>query len=237
MAGVDPRDRVGEAAGVPPVDGMDMLPLLTGANATSPRTEIFFGVEALLQGDWKLLTGGATSASWPGPTYPNASTAATNNTLNLYTAPCSWEAPCLYNVADDRTEHHDQAQANPDLVYSMRNRSAVLQQGIWDDKWTGYSANCGDWKKLYNNFIGPWCDLGPSPPAPPPAPPAPAPGPFPPTPLSNCTYLPDTWVSPASHSVVHNATTQAACCSACGMSTTCVASVLTCPVHGHGHGP
>jgi hypothetical protein len=93
MAGVDPADKIGEAAGVPPIDGFDVLPLVLGLNATSPRTEIFFGVECLVQGDLKLLTGGSTSASWPGPTYPNST--SDGNTLNLYTANCSVDTPCL----------------------------------------------------------------------------------------------------------------------------------------------
>ena len=34
------EDRRAAAAGLPPVDGLDVWPLISGANATSPRTEI-----------------------------------------------------------------------------------------------------------------------------------------------------------------------------------------------------
>eukprot|EP00729_Bicosta_minor_P007323 gene7323-11692_t len=101
MAGVDPNDAAGEAAGVPAIDGFNVLPLLLGDNATSPRTEIFFTKDCLMKGDWKLLRSKTSSASWPGPTYPNASTAADNNTLNNYNLDCSGNAPCLFNVAAD----------------------------------------------------------------------------------------------------------------------------------------
>ena len=43
LAGADPRDAAAAAAGLPPVDGVDMWPLLSGANATSPRTHIILG--------------------------------------------------------------------------------------------------------------------------------------------------------------------------------------------------
>ena len=40
LAGVDPTDERAAAAGLPPVDGHDLWPLISGANATSPRTEV-----------------------------------------------------------------------------------------------------------------------------------------------------------------------------------------------------
>jgi hypothetical protein len=81
---------------------------------------------------------------------------------------------------------------------------------------------------------GPWCEVGPGPPPkpapPPPPPPTPKPGNFTPTPLSNCTYIPGTWVSPMSQRYVEGAPTKEACCKACGLSETCVAAVLRCPL-------
>ena len=231
MAGVEPTDAAGEAAGVPAVDGLNMLPLLLGTNTTSPRTEIFFTKDCLIDGDWKLLTGAQSSASWPGPTYPNASTAASNNTLDRYSLKCN--TACLFNVAEDMTEHDDLAAAHPDIVTKMLARLADLTETIWDNKWTGFSSTCiptSEALKLHSGFLGPFCELGPLPPSPPspPSPPPPAPpGPFPPTPLNNCTYLPNTWVDPPSHETV-DAATKEACCSACGMNPSCVAAVLTC---------
>jgi hypothetical protein len=231
MAGVSPDDPVGTAAGVPAVDGLNMLPVLLGTNRTSPRSEIFFGKEALIQGDWKLLSAKASSASWPGPTYPNRSTAATNNTLDNYNLECSDTEPCLFNVVDDMTEHDDVSAANPSVVAKMQARRNELLPTVWSNKWTGYESSCIPTSKaiaMYGGFVGPFCELGT---LPPPPPPPPTPGPFPPTPLTNCSYLPNTWVSPAT-SIVVNASTEEACCSACGMSADCVASVLQCDEKG-----
>ena len=80
FAKIDSTDKPGELAGVPPVEGLDMWPLLSGKNMTSPRTEIFFSSQALIVGNWKLLTGSIKSAAWAGPTYPNAT--SDGNTLD-----------------------------------------------------------------------------------------------------------------------------------------------------------
>jgi hypothetical protein len=40
LAGADPFDERAAAAGLPPVDGHNLWPLLSGENATSPRTEV-----------------------------------------------------------------------------------------------------------------------------------------------------------------------------------------------------
>lgn len=171
--------------------------------------------------------GAVSSASWGGPTYPNAT--SDGNTLDKYTAHCNG---CLYNVGEDMTEHNDVSGSNPEIVAQMTQRLTELDKTSWVNKWTGYSSSCIDPGKamnsLYGGFIGPFCDIGPLPPSP--APP-PQPGPFKPTPLSNCTYLPQTWTFPTIQNIV-NVTTKEKCCSTCGMDPTCVASVLTCYTHG-----
>jgi arylsulfatase I/J len=40
MIGVDPFDTKAEKAGLPPIDGYNMWPMISGKNLTSPRTEI-----------------------------------------------------------------------------------------------------------------------------------------------------------------------------------------------------
>jgi hypothetical protein len=71
LAGVDPTDATGAAAKLPPIDSMDMWPLLSGANHTSPRTEFMLtsmtdpvyndkayptgGDAAYIAGPWKLI--------------------------------------------------------------------------------------------------------------------------------------------------------------------------------------
>ena len=43
LAGVDPHDERAEKAGLPPIDSLDLWPLLSGANTTSPRDTIPLG--------------------------------------------------------------------------------------------------------------------------------------------------------------------------------------------------
>jgi arylsulfatase I/J len=78
LAGVDPTDARAAAAGLPPIDSLDMSALLLGTNATSPRTEVWLGSDTddgndgatLVQGvirasdGMKLLVGNVQYAGW-----------------------------------------------------------------------------------------------------------------------------------------------------------------------------
>ena len=82
LAGItDPSDARAAAAGLPPVEGFDMWPLVSGANLTSPRTEVVIGshvgadgvgagpafVQGLIRADgWKLLWNNLTMNIWTG---------------------------------------------------------------------------------------------------------------------------------------------------------------------------
>ena len=88
LAGVDPTDERAAAAGLPPIDGLDVWPLISGANATSPRTILAVGsdgveanlpagtrVQAVIRADgYKLMIGETGQNIWQGEYYPNAST-------------------------------------------------------------------------------------------------------------------------------------------------------------------
>lgn len=78
LAGVDPTDARAAAAGLPPVDGLDLWPVLSGANATSGRRLQFLGStdntpdkgNTIVQGviraadGYKLLIGDANPSFW-----------------------------------------------------------------------------------------------------------------------------------------------------------------------------
>ena len=53
-------------------------PLISGVNHTSPRASLPLplSANALILGDWKLLTGKVGESGWTGWIYPNATTAA-----------------------------------------------------------------------------------------------------------------------------------------------------------------
>ncbi len=84
LAGVSAQDAKAKAAGLPPVDGLDLWPLLSGANTTGPRTEVWLGsggagdtdnskspiVQAYIRADgYKVLWGNVIENAWTGPFY------------------------------------------------------------------------------------------------------------------------------------------------------------------------
>jgi arylsulfatase I/J len=178
LAGVDHRDQKAEAAGLPPVDGMDMWPLLSGANSTSPRTEVPLGaqqsdmglpgspypaatvVQGIIRADgWKLLIGNVTQNIWTGPTYPNKTTNWTD-----IPHPCGdpndkkSKGGCLFNIFTDPTEHEDVAAQNPDIVTALRARIQHYQDGVFSpmrgaDDGTACAAALDRWSGFWGPFV------------------------------------------------------------------------------------
>lgn len=64
LAGADPTDNAAAAAGLPPIDSLNMWPLLSGENASAPRTEVVIGETGALtkNGDGQALVGGLIDA-------------------------------------------------------------------------------------------------------------------------------------------------------------------------------
>ena len=50
IAGLDPTDHRAAAAGLPPIDSLNVWPYLTGKVASSPRTELFAGAQPAPRG-------------------------------------------------------------------------------------------------------------------------------------------------------------------------------------------
>lgn len=51
---VDPTDHKAAAWGLPPIDSLDMWPLLSGQTTTSPRQELLINADTLIEGEWKV---------------------------------------------------------------------------------------------------------------------------------------------------------------------------------------
>ena len=173
LAGVDAADARAAAAGLPPIDSLDMSALLLGANLTSPRTEVPIGssdgddhsgntiVAGLIDAEgWKLLIEARVAPAFPqGPIFPNATPPGEN------AAACGdpqGKGPakgpgCLFNVLSDPSEQRDVASANPEKVAALRARIAALQETV-------YSPNRGSHVKemclaglaKHGGFLGPW---------------------------------------------------------------------------------
>lgn len=160
LAGVDPTDKKAAAAGLPPIDSLNLWPVISGQNETSPRVEIAVSNQTLIQGQWKLMRGSMPYATWQGPQYPNASTPAhpPDPAINCGTG-------CLFNIAQDLTEHSDVAAENPDIVAAMVARLDYLSKSFFSNNDTGVnicppgiSMPCACWAALnkWNGFFGPY---------------------------------------------------------------------------------
>jgi arylsulfatase B len=170
LAGVDPFDKQAEAVGLPPVDSVNIWPLISGENSTSPRTEIVLGiptvssplsigdpylnVQAVIQNDgWKLLVGQTHQNIWTSPHYPNKTTHWPNDPMD-----CS--KGCLYNVFDDPTEHNEVSKSNPSKVAELLARiqyynSTVFKPNRGNDTGLGCKVQLDKWK----GFVGPFLDI------------------------------------------------------------------------------
>lgn len=171
LAGADTTDPAAAAAGLPPVDGVDLWPMLSGANSTSPRTEIWLGADdggshATIQGvinadGFKALinSGGPVDmAFWTGELQPNGTnTPAASMDCGNVTAP-----KCLYNVLQDPTEHVNLADAHPDILQQLAARIAELQRTVFDpDRGNPDPLACNMTATKWRGFVGPF--LGPLP--------------------------------------------------------------------------
>jgi arylsulfatase A-like enzyme len=162
LAGVDPTDYVAAAGKLPPIDSLNVWPLISGQNSTSPRTEIPVSESALIQGQYKLLTGPQIEATWSGPSYPNASSPASPVDPGP-TLKCA--GGCLFDVIADPTEHNDIAAQNPALVASMSARLAELVKGYYTNNDTfvnlcpsNITMPCACWAALntWGGYFGPY---------------------------------------------------------------------------------
>jgi arylsulfatase B len=159
------------------VDSLDVWPLLSGANVTSPRLTwpvsekvvIAFeqppGSPSVTAG-WKLVAGKLDSgAGWAGPVYPNASSPDSdpfNVGLDCSGGP---SGACLFDVVTDPTEHVDVAAAHPAKVTQLTAALAAYAQSFYSnaDVLTpacppGTPGDCACWTaaNVFGGYLGPW---------------------------------------------------------------------------------
>ena len=139
LAGVEAADARAAAAGLPPIDGHDLWPLLSSATPATPgRAAHFLGAsdaagQTVVQGGirvadgWKLLLGAVGPAFWTGPVYPNASSQRDAAPPPL----ACGSAGCLFNILSDPHETEDVAAAHPGTVAELRQLIAEAQAGVY----------------------------------------------------------------------------------------------------------
>ena len=162
---------------VPPIDSVDVWPLVIGANTTSPRTVLPVDASTILVGRHKLIvTPGhtfVTAAGWTGPIYPNSTTAAANRSAAQVRLRCP-PPGCLFDVVNDPTEHDDIAADQPALASQLMSTLVEERKRFWENHDKGTSAcprgwkngwwgdGCACWMAAHvhgDNETGPW--LGP----------------------------------------------------------------------------
>jgi arylsulfatase B len=169
LAGADPVDHKAAAAGLPPIDSLNIWPLLSGQNTTSPRTEVVLGsssvfppvasgstvVQSVIRSDgWKLLVGLVGENVYTGPFYPNASTNWVGTPLDCgnVTLPL-----CLFNIFDDPTEHNNMIDQEPDIAAQLAQRIVELQQTVFSpDRGNVTNASCIASETTWKGFVGPF---------------------------------------------------------------------------------
>jgi arylsulfatase B len=163
FAGVDPTDHKAAAAGLPPIDSLDLWPLITGTNATSPRTEVPIAPGALISWPYKLVRGLTWWSGYSGEIYPNASSTAPNASPDIW-VDCG--NGCLYDLVADETESVDLAASQPQLVVQLSARLDVLEAGFFSNNDTAINPMCppnvtllcGCWAadNIYGGYFGPY---------------------------------------------------------------------------------
>ena len=163
LAGVDPSD---SATGKFPVDGLDIWPIITGENATTPHLEIVLGYQyentgAIIKGDYKLIVGPQStqcdSLMWSPLTYPCEQGPKGEN-CDQY---------CLYNIVEDPSEHNELSKKEPQLLQMLLERyiSYAMEPREMQDQ--GYHSNAElpraneacDYMHQHGDYWRPWINV------------------------------------------------------------------------------
>ena len=157
---IDPNDENPEAPS--PIDSLNMWHYLSGNAQESPRnmivhdhlmyTDVTQG--AIRNGQYKLVMMNESQAGWYGQFSPN--TSWNKDMEDIYA--CSVDDPCLFDLVNEATEHHDLSKELPEvtkelveLFYSFNEEYHPPKEAPPDDK-TGYC------QALYaaKGFCVPW---------------------------------------------------------------------------------
>lgn len=187
LAGVDPTDLEAEAAGLPPIDSVDVWGYVSGQQAASPRTMMVVGAPSgwhdiwggvkhnasvvgviydnrtnhsdVSQGNlWKLLVNGESMAIWTGPEFPNASTATEGTTAETVFFDC--DEGCLYELDQDPTERADVASVYPQVFAELKRLAEDFNATVFSpDRGAVETLACTTAQTTYQNFWGPFLQL------------------------------------------------------------------------------
>ena len=152
LAGVDPTDDAAAKANLPPIDSMNMWPLISGANSTSPRTDIPVSYNTLISGDYKIITGSVHYSVHTGPKYPNVTTTKRAISKNY-----NCGEGCLFNIKQDPNEYNNLATKMPDMLKSMQGKLQEYQKTYFNpNRGKVWPGACETALNKYGGFWGPF---------------------------------------------------------------------------------
>ena len=153
IAGVDPKDERAAKANLPPIDSMNMWPLISGQNSTSPRVDIPLSYNSLISGPYKILTGTVPQAGWTGPQFPNS----TRPKGGISAKEECGKTGCLYNILDDPEERTNLAMKEADALETMQKKLAMYQASYFNpDRGSESPMACEAALNKYGGFWGPY---------------------------------------------------------------------------------
>ena len=155
LAGVDPTDQLAASVGLPEIDSLNMWPLISGQNSTSPRTDIAISLNTLISGDYKILTGTVAQAGWTEQDHPNSNSIS----ASLPYQSCGARG-CLYNIKDDPEERTNLASTNRQDLRTMHTKLQAYQATHFDPYRGSVSpAACDAALGTHQGFWGPFIQL------------------------------------------------------------------------------
>lgn len=177
LAGVDSTDHRAAAAGLPPVDSVDVWPLISGQTATSPRSQVEIGsniggdssrrsgataVGGLIVPPHKIVLGYGPNSSlsqsyWPGPVSPNGTAPPTDQLQSCGRTP---QTGCLFDVYADPGEHHNLAASMPGLYKSLLAKVEEVEKTVYSpSRGASDPRACDMALNNYSGFWGPFVDV------------------------------------------------------------------------------
>jgi arylsulfatase B len=157
LANVDPTDKTAADNALPPVDSINVWPLISGQDSTPIRTELYIAATILIQDQWKLITGSdqgninkrmrAYPTMVPFNYYLNGygeeaalqmemiktygdDTATWPEDSGYRSMDCA--TGCLFDIQKDEAEANEIGDQFPEVREQMIKRLAVLNEGSYD---------------------------------------------------------------------------------------------------------
>jgi len=181
LAGIqDPSDSRAAAVGLPPIDSINVWPLLAGDTSTSPRDELVIGdaddppdlprslggnsgntiVGGLIKGRYKVLRGNVSQSGWTGMMYPNSSGPPYNPSHSYQYCGHTAATGCMYDIYEDPNEYSNIAVQHPETFNAMYARMNEVEKGVLNPKRGEVDPRACDMAMDgYGGFWGPWLNL------------------------------------------------------------------------------